>query len=122
MPRRKKVKKEAPQQDKVEAVPMNMPLDWQIPDNVATHYVTNMISQVLDHDHIKIMFFDVELPIIYKGGVFVAPQKGDAAKAKCVASIVFTTNHLKNMINSLIGQIKLQAQIPKGDIPQKTDK
>ena len=116
MTRSKKVVKDA---SEGKFVPRALPIEHHIPDTLPSHYVSNVVTQLTDENHFKIMFFDVRPPIRVDGSGFT---EKDVAKAVCVASLVVTPEKLGTWVELFSRQLKSLSSLPKKDTKEQPDK
>lgn len=75
---------------------MQIPIDWQIPEGVATPFATNMLVQGIENEF-KLSFFEIVPPLRFDES---APPP-DKVKAYCVGSVIVTADRLPKFIEAL---------------------
>lgn len=90
-----------------------VPLEWRIPEGVATPYATNMLVQIMEHEF-KLMFFEVKPPIILDKS---QPPPANVV-ADCIGSVIVSAERLPKFIEILKNQLdKYFSLKEKGDLP-----
>lgn len=88
--------------DKVQAFPLDLQIEWKVPENIIRRYATNMYVQ-LGENEFFISFFEV-IPPAFSG---TPEQMAEQAKnlktvqANCVASIIVVPEKLPSFIRVL---------------------
>ena len=77
-----------------------IPIEWRVPDNLITRFVSNMVIQTIENEF-KISFFEIK-PIIHLDDSQPLPSK---VPADCVASIIVTPDRLPKFIDVLQKQL-----------------
>lgn len=77
-----------------------VPIKWNIPDNIITRFATHMAVQAIENEF-KISFFEIAYPILL-GSDNTFPNE---AQANCVASVIVTADRLPKFIKTLQGQL-----------------
>lgn len=84
-----------------------VPIDWFVPDDIITRYVTNMVVQTSGHEVI-ISFFEAQPPIIV--GPMDKKQKDlesiDSVRARCVARIAIAPARMEEFVRVLTDQLQ----------------
>lgn len=81
---------------------VELPIHWNVPDDIVARYSTNMVVQRLDNEFL-ISFFEVKPPIILgdpdaiKDGL----KSLKSIQANCVAQIIVAHDKLPSFINAL---------------------
>jgi len=79
--------------------PIAIPIEWRVPEDLKTHYATNLVIQHTNQEFI-ISFFETKNPIILGTPDEVKSQyeKIKSVKADCVARIVVTPKRMEDFI------------------------
>ena len=79
-----------------------VPLDWNIPDNVAGGYATNLVVQHTPHEFI-IYFFEARPPLILGSGEALQQQfeSINSVRADCIAKITISSTRMPEFLNVL---------------------
>lgn len=84
-----------------------VPIEWFVPDDIVTRYVTNMVVQTSDHEF-TILFFEAQPPIIV--GPTDKKQKElesvASVRARCVARIAIAPARMEEFVRVLTEQLK----------------
>lgn len=100
--------------DPIKKEPRMVPLEWRIPEGVATPYATNMLVQLMENEF-KIMFFEVKPPIMLDKSQ-PPPTK---VIADCVGSVFVSAERLPKFIETLKNQLdRYNLLKEKGDLPR----
>ena len=100
-------------QDSTNKPQVAVPLEWKVPEGLATPYATNMLVQIMESEF-KIMFFEVKPPIILDA-TQSAPTK---VIADCVGSVIVSPERLSKFIELLKKQLdKYNSLKETGDLP-----
>ncbi len=75
---------------------ITIPLEFYIPDDLPTHYSTNMVVQHGQHEF-TIYFFEARPPLIIDSAESM--KKLESIQAKCVAKIVVSPDRMKEFID-----------------------
>src|ERR1700677_1189587 len=81
---------------------VTVPVEWQVPENIVTHFATNLTVQCQEHDTF-ISFFEVN-PFIFLGTPeenIKAAQQIKSIRAKCVARISIATSRFPEFIEAM---------------------
>ena len=87
---------------------IEIPIEWNIPDDLVARYATNMVVQRLENEFI-ISFFEIKPPII-----LLEPDKIESKlkelksiRANCVAQIIVSDDKMPNFVSALESNLKL---------------
>ena len=109
MARRKAAKQE---EKKPEEQEFGLPLDWQIPDTVPTHRVTNAVIQ-RSGDEFILSFFEQRGPILLTEDDRKKAMQLESAKALCVARISITPERMESFIHAFKENLDRYAESKK---------
>jgi len=87
-----------------------IPLHWDVPDNVPTHRVTNILVQ-LAGDEFVVSFFEQRGPILITDEDREKAMKLKSAKALCVARICIAPERMDAFIKVLKQQYEFHEQL-----------
>jgi hypothetical protein len=85
----------------------NIPIDWQVPDDLRSEYATNVLAQHGEHE-IFLLFFQAQPPIIV-GELAEREEQLEALKgipARCVAKVIISPDRLEEIIHLLQTQLE----------------
>lgn len=106
-------KKVAAQKNKLKT-PVNIPVDWRIPDDMLGKYATNILVQANENEFV-IYFFEISPPILLG-----SPEEQQAKierlesiKASCLSKIIVSPQRLPEFVKVLQDQIDRQSKIKK---------
>lgn len=86
---------------------LSLPIEWSVPDDIVTRFVTNMVVQHSDAEFV-VSFFEVQPPI-FIGSAEDRREKLSqlkSIKAKCVARIVVTPDRMEEFVRVLTGNLE----------------
>lgn len=81
---------------------IQIPIEWHIPEDLKSHYVTNLVVQHTDQEFI-ISFFEIEQPIVLGSPEEVKSKFKEIGKlrANCIARIIVTPKRMQDFINAM---------------------
>ncbi|MCP4682431.1 MAG: DUF3467 domain-containing protein [Desulfobacterales bacterium] len=79
-----------------------IPIDWHVPEDVASQYANNMVVQHMDNEFV-LSFFETFPPIIVGSSEDIKGKVDEVkdVRAKCVARIIIPQNKMKSLIQAL---------------------
>ena len=101
----------------------SLPIEWVVPDDVVTRYVTNMVVQHSTAEFL-VSFFEVQPPILIGSTEEDARTRLSQLKsisAKCVARIVVTPDRMEEFVRVLTGNLEGYKAAKKGEGAEQTD-
>jgi hypothetical protein len=91
---------------------VEIPIEWDIPDNLVARYATNMVVQRLENEYL-ISFFEVKPPII-----LVEPDEIESKlkelksiRANCVAQIIISEDKMPSFVSALESNLKQSIEV-----------
>ena len=90
------------EQEKYKAEMISVPIEWHIPENIQSRYVTNVIVQV-GANEIFISFFESQIPILMgtQEENSTALKRLGTVKAECIGRFVVAPDLMPDIINAL---------------------
>ena len=84
------------------ADPIIRPLEWHVPDDLASHYATNFVVQHTDAEFI-LSFFEIVPPIVVGSEEERRAQieKIPSVRADCVARIIVSPQRLPDFLKAI---------------------
>lgn len=80
---------------------IELPIQWEIPDDLETHYVNNLIVQHAEHEFIISFFQTLPPPIVGTPEEISAQLEGVKLKSKCVARVVVSSGRMVGFLQAL---------------------
>jgi hypothetical protein len=74
-------------------------IDWSVPDDLPTHYVTNLVSQHTKHEFF-ITFFEI-IPPLTLGRTAEEVESMESVRARALTRISVSPERLQGFINAL---------------------
>jgi len=85
---------------------VNLTVEWNIPNNMASTFVTNFLIQKIE-DEFKILFFEIKPPIVLNETDREEVKKRGTVRADCVGGIVVTPDRLVKFVEILNEQLSM---------------
>ena len=84
-----------------------LPLEWNIPDDIIARYATNLVVQRLENEYL-ISFFEVKPPILLgePADIIEKLKEINSVRANCVAQIIISANKMPDFIKALENNLK----------------
>lgn len=82
--------------------PLNLQIDWKVPENIVRRYATNMVVQTGENE-IFVSFFET-VPPLFIGSPEEIEQQASKTKtipANCVAAIVISPEKIPSFVDAL---------------------
>ena len=86
---------------------VELPIEWNVPDDLVARYATNMVVQKTENEYI-ISFFEINQPII-----LAEPEKIEeylkglkSIRANCVARIIVAADKMPSFVSALDTNLK----------------
>jgi hypothetical protein len=78
------------------------PIEWYVPDELATLYANNIVVQRTDHEFF-LYFFDAQPPLLIgpPEAIRTAAEQIESVKARCVARIVVARERMSDFVKVL---------------------
>lgn len=89
---------------------IQIPIDWNVPDDLIARYATNMVVQKLENEFI-ISFFDIKQPIIIGEPAIIEEKLKElkSIRANCVAQIIVSADKMPKFVDALTYNLKLSS-------------
>lgn len=110
MPKEKSVIKTAQKEEEKmpKLIPtVEIPIEWNIPDNLVARYATNMVVQRLENEFL-ISFFEIKPPIILGEPDKIESKLKElkSLRADCVAQIIVSEDKMPSFVSALESNLK----------------
>jgi len=85
-----------------------LPIEWNIPDDLVARYATNMAVQRLENEFL-ISFFEIKPPIILGEPANIEEKLKElkSIRANCVAQIIVSVDKMPDFVRGLESNLKL---------------
>jgi len=85
-----------------------LPIEWNIPDDLVARYATNMAVQRLENEFL-ISFFEIKPPIILGEPANIEEKLKElkSIRANCVAQIIVSVDKMPDFVRALESNLKL---------------
>ncbi|MBU4226023.1 MAG: hypothetical protein KKC71_09410 [Chloroflexi bacterium] len=86
---------------------VQVPIEWNIPDNLVARYATNMVVQRLENEFL-ISFFEIKPPIILGEPDKIESRLKElkSLRADCVAQIIVAEDKMPSFVGALESNLK----------------
>ena len=103
---------------------MQVKIEYDIPENMPTYFVTNMVIQRIEHEF-KVSFFELRRPLLLTEEDKEKIRTLQSVKAICVSSVSVTPDRLQIFIEALQDQLNkyktfIQSELDTLEKPGKT--
>lgn len=96
----KQIKKEEIESQEIDE-PIQLPIEWNIPENMIAKYATNMVVQTEKEEFI-LSFFQIKPPLFFNAEDRDKKMKDNAAvKAECIVRLIISPERLPRYIKLL---------------------
>lgn len=77
---------------------VNIPIEWYVPDELQTRYITNMTLQRTEHEFV-LSFYEQRPPILFGSPAHIqtAASQLDSIRATCVARVVIANGRFPDI-------------------------
>ena len=101
---------------------MSLPIEWVVPDDIVTRFVTNMVVQHSDAEFM-ISFFEAQPPIFIGSAEDQRTRLSQlkSITAKCVARIVVTPDRMEEFVRVLSGNLEGYKEAKKRESAEQKD-
>jgi len=82
--------------------PILIPVEWHVPDDLASHYATNLVVQHTEHEF-NIFFYEIRPPLLIGSPEEVREglEKVELVRANCVAHIIVAPDRMPEFVQVL---------------------
>ena len=96
----KNAKKETTKKDK----PVDLIIEWNIPDNIRTGYATNIVVQKIDNEF-RVMYFELKQDILLRDEDREEMLERGSVRADCIANLIITADRMPKFIEAMSQQL-----------------
>lgn len=89
---------------KEEQKEQQLPIKWNIPDNMIARFATNIVVQTIENEF-KISFFEIQPPIILSDKDRENVKKLGTIRADCLGTIIVTPDRMQKFIQLMNEQL-----------------
>ena len=84
-----------------------LPIEWNVPDDIVARYVTNMVVQRAENEFI-VSFFEIRPPLLLGNPdeIIEKVKKMDSIRANCVAQIIVAADRMPVFVEVLVKNLK----------------